>query len=259
MSASPGQPANMVRLADSGVLIWLIIFVMVSLAKGWSKLQESKESQSPEPDDDAPPPAPPTPPLSAATTAPGDCADAPCASCGPARNSASHATVRSRTNTSRSKSQRGRHSSGCRKNGPKTAAHGAGATAIAFSAGSTRRQGRTASAAATSFALGGTRSEADDCGRSATRAILARVTMDRSTPRPAEHPEHHCCLRNHRSAPGRVGLAGLGTPTRSTQFHDQSVGIFSAAYGYLCSAVIIPPRFSFDAGPPAPITSARPV
>ena len=63
MSASPGQPANMVRLADSGVLIWLIIFVMISLAKGWSKLQESKESQSPEPDDDAPPPVPPTPPV----------------------------------------------------------------------------------------------------------------------------------------------------------------------------------------------------
>jgi hypothetical protein len=38
----------MVKLADSSILIWLIIFVMVSLAKGWSKLQESKESQSPE-------------------------------------------------------------------------------------------------------------------------------------------------------------------------------------------------------------------
>jgi hypothetical protein len=48
----------MVKFADSGALIWLIIFVMVSLAKGWSKLQESKESQSPQ-SDDAPPPVRP--------------------------------------------------------------------------------------------------------------------------------------------------------------------------------------------------------
>ena len=45
----------MVRLADSGALIWLIIFVVVSLAKGWSKLQQSKESESSQ-SDDAPTP-----------------------------------------------------------------------------------------------------------------------------------------------------------------------------------------------------------
>jgi len=44
----------MVKFADSSFLIWLVIVVMVSLAKGWSKLQESKESQPPE-SDDAPP------------------------------------------------------------------------------------------------------------------------------------------------------------------------------------------------------------
>jgi hypothetical protein len=52
----------MVKFADSSILIWLIIFVMVSLAKGWSKLQESKESQSPE-SDDTPPPVPPKTPV----------------------------------------------------------------------------------------------------------------------------------------------------------------------------------------------------
>ena len=57
------RPASMVKLADSSGLIWVIILVMVSLAKGWSKLQQSKESNSPE-SDDAPPPAPPKPPVS---------------------------------------------------------------------------------------------------------------------------------------------------------------------------------------------------
>jgi hypothetical protein len=52
----------MVKFADSSILIWLIIAVMVSLAKGWSKLQESKESQSPE-SDDAPPPVQPRTPV----------------------------------------------------------------------------------------------------------------------------------------------------------------------------------------------------
>ena len=52
----------MVRFADSSGVIWLIIIVMVSLAKGWSKLQQSKESNSPE-SDDAPTPAPPKPPV----------------------------------------------------------------------------------------------------------------------------------------------------------------------------------------------------
>ncbi len=53
----------MVKFADIGGLIWVIIFVMVSLAKGWSKLQQSKESNSPD-SDDVPPPVPPKPPVS---------------------------------------------------------------------------------------------------------------------------------------------------------------------------------------------------
>ena len=183
--------------------------MMISLAKGWSKLQESKESQSPEPDD-APPPVPAEAAGFAATTTPGDCADASCASRGPARNAASHAKVRSGTDTRRAKSRRGRHSSGRRKNGPKTAAGGATASAIAFGAGLAHRQGRISSAAASSLNLGGARSQANVCGCSGTRAIIARITVDRRTPRPAEHPQHHCRLRNHRSAPGRIDVAGLG-------------------------------------------------
>src|SRR5271170_5409265 len=53
----------MTKLADSGGLIWLIIFVVVSLAKGWSKLQQCQEKSSPELNDDAPPPVPPRPPV----------------------------------------------------------------------------------------------------------------------------------------------------------------------------------------------------
>lgn len=54
----------MIKLADSGGLIWLIIFVVISLAKGWSKLQQSHEKSSPESDDDGPLTAPPKPPVS---------------------------------------------------------------------------------------------------------------------------------------------------------------------------------------------------
>ena len=41
----------MMKLADAGGWVWLIIIVVASLAKGWSKLMESKGDQSPEPDD----------------------------------------------------------------------------------------------------------------------------------------------------------------------------------------------------------------
>jgi hypothetical protein len=50
----------MIKLADIGGLIWVIIIVMITVAKGWSKLQQSKESESPQ-SDDAPPPVPPRP------------------------------------------------------------------------------------------------------------------------------------------------------------------------------------------------------
>jgi len=53
----------MVKVADIGGLIWLIIFVVISLAKGWSKLQQSQEKSLPEPDDDGPPPVPAKPPV----------------------------------------------------------------------------------------------------------------------------------------------------------------------------------------------------
>ena len=184
MSASPGQPANMVRLADSGVLIWLIIFVMVSLAKGWSKLQESKESQSPEPDDDAPPPAPPTPPVPRPQPRPVTVPmprvprAVPPAIRRPTPQSAPAPTPAARK-VSADDIRRVVEKMG-RKPQP-TAPMPLPSHSVPSR---TRRHGRTAPAAATSFALGGTRSEADDCGRSATRAILARVTMDRSTPRP---------------------------------------------------------------------------
>ena len=59
----------MVKFADSSGLIWLIILVMVSLAKGWSKLQQSKESQPPE-SDDAPPPVQPRTPVRRAQSRP---------------------------------------------------------------------------------------------------------------------------------------------------------------------------------------------
>jgi hypothetical protein len=39
------------KLADIGALIWVIIFVMVSLAKGWSKLQRSIDDDSSKPEE----------------------------------------------------------------------------------------------------------------------------------------------------------------------------------------------------------------
>lgn len=48
----------MVKLADIGAFVWVIIFVVITVAKGWSKLQESKENRSPD-SGDVPQPAPP--------------------------------------------------------------------------------------------------------------------------------------------------------------------------------------------------------
>jgi hypothetical protein len=45
------------KLADATPLIWLAIFVVVSIAKGWSKMQQSGKSDSSTADD-----APPAPP-----------------------------------------------------------------------------------------------------------------------------------------------------------------------------------------------------
>jgi hypothetical protein len=53
----------MIKLADIGGLIPVIILVVVSLARGWSKLQQSPDKSSPELDDDALPPVPPKPPV----------------------------------------------------------------------------------------------------------------------------------------------------------------------------------------------------
>ncbi|HTS19743.1 MAG TPA: hypothetical protein VMP11_19360 [Verrucomicrobiae bacterium] len=57
----------MIKLADASGLIWLIVIVLFTLAKGWSKLQDSKGTGSPETDDDEVPVRPkttvPRPPL----------------------------------------------------------------------------------------------------------------------------------------------------------------------------------------------------
>lgn len=60
----------MIKLADIGGLIWVLIIVMITVAKGWSKLQESKENASPEPDDEAQPPVRPRPPISRSQSRP---------------------------------------------------------------------------------------------------------------------------------------------------------------------------------------------
>ena len=41
MLVNPAPAASTVKLANIDILVWLIIFVMISLAKGWSKLQKS--------------------------------------------------------------------------------------------------------------------------------------------------------------------------------------------------------------------------
>jgi len=51
----------MMKFADIGPLIWVIVIVMVSLAKGWSKLQQSAGNESSKSDDSLPV-APPKPP-----------------------------------------------------------------------------------------------------------------------------------------------------------------------------------------------------
>jgi colicin import membrane protein len=72
MPANQAPPVNTVK-ADLDTLIWLIIFVMVALAKGWSKLQQSIDKDSTE-SKEAPPVAPvrrqPRPPPPVARTAP---------------------------------------------------------------------------------------------------------------------------------------------------------------------------------------------
>jgi hypothetical protein len=59
MLENPVPPANTVKLADIEPLIWLIIFVVVAVAKGWSKLQQSNADDSS--DADEPPLLPPRP------------------------------------------------------------------------------------------------------------------------------------------------------------------------------------------------------
>jgi hypothetical protein len=50
-----------VKLANIDIVVWLIIFVMVSLAKGWSKLQKSIDDDSSKPEE-TPSAAQPKPP-----------------------------------------------------------------------------------------------------------------------------------------------------------------------------------------------------
>ncbi|HUJ70853.1 MAG TPA: hypothetical protein VLZ30_01325 [Verrucomicrobiae bacterium] len=50
----------MMKLADIGPLIWVIVAVMVALSKGWSKLQQSADNDSSK-SDDSPPVVPPRP------------------------------------------------------------------------------------------------------------------------------------------------------------------------------------------------------
>jgi hypothetical protein len=61
---SPVPPVSTVKLADIEPLIWLIIFVVVAVAKGWSKLQQSTDDTSSEADEPPPlvPPKPQAPP-----------------------------------------------------------------------------------------------------------------------------------------------------------------------------------------------------
>jgi hypothetical protein len=47
-----------VKIAALDVYVWLIIFVMVALAKGWSKLQKQIDEDSSEPKEETPPIAP---------------------------------------------------------------------------------------------------------------------------------------------------------------------------------------------------------
>jgi hypothetical protein len=47
-----------VKIAGADVVVWLIIFVMVALAKGWSKLQKQIDDDSSTPEEETPPSAP---------------------------------------------------------------------------------------------------------------------------------------------------------------------------------------------------------
>ncbi len=60
MLENPARPVSLVKLANIDVFVWLIIFVMVAIAKGWSKLQQSADDDSPE-SGEAPPVVRPRP------------------------------------------------------------------------------------------------------------------------------------------------------------------------------------------------------
>ena len=60
MPENPALPVSAVKLANIDVLVWLIIFVMVAIAKGWSKLQQPTDDDSSE-SDGAPPVVRPRP------------------------------------------------------------------------------------------------------------------------------------------------------------------------------------------------------
>jgi hypothetical protein len=60
MPENPALPVSAVKLANIDVFVWLIIFVMVAVAKGWSKLQQPADDDSSE-SDEAPPVVRPRP------------------------------------------------------------------------------------------------------------------------------------------------------------------------------------------------------
>ena len=60
MPENPALAASAVKLANIDVLVWLIIFVMVAVAKGWSKLQQPADDDSSE-SGEAPPVVRPRP------------------------------------------------------------------------------------------------------------------------------------------------------------------------------------------------------
>src|SRR5207302_1727052 len=50
-SANPAQPVNTVKLANIDGLIWVIIFVVVALVKGFTKLQKPADEDTPDLDE----------------------------------------------------------------------------------------------------------------------------------------------------------------------------------------------------------------
>lgn len=46
MSGNPARQASTVKLANIDSFIWLIVFVMVAIGKGWSKLQQASKEDS---------------------------------------------------------------------------------------------------------------------------------------------------------------------------------------------------------------------